>query len=93
MLNFEVAKRSGLRQKGELDILFEVSYPMINAYLGGKSYPRGPNRTHISIALDVLNALIDKGKLPLAEGKDTEGRAKAVKKIRECIVSAKKKQS
>jgi len=89
MIDFEVAKRSGLRQKGELDVLFGVSYPMTNAYLSGKSYPRGANRAHIDLTLQVLARLIEKGSLPLAEGKDMEGRAKAVEKIRGCIDKAK----
>ena len=63
---------------------------MTNAYLSGKSYPRGANRVHIDLALKVLASLLEKGKLPMAEGKDTADRAKVVERIKDCIVSAKK---
>tara|TARA_R110000868_G_C10956626_1_gene768119 strand:- start:4721 stop:4987 length:267 start_codon:yes stop_codon:yes gene_type:complete len=88
-MDFSIAKRSGLRQKGELDSLFGVSYPMINAYLNGKSYPRGANRIHIERALVVLQELITTGKLPFSEDKSSEARLKAVEKMK-AIISAKK---
>lgn len=87
MIDFEIAKRSGLRQKGELDKLFRVSYPMVNAYLSGKSYPRGVNRVRIATVLDVLGKLCDSGKLPLAEGADQANRETAVTKIESCVAS------
>lgn len=85
MIDFSVAKRTQLRQKGELDRLFGVSYPMTNAYLKGKSYPRGANRKHIDLTLTVLAKLLEAGKLPLSEGKSPESRAKAVAKLEEFI--------
>ena len=88
-MDFSIAKRSGLRQKGELDSLFGVSYPMINAYLNGKSYPRGANRIRIERALTVLQGLITAEKLPFSEDKSSEARMKAIDKMK-AIVSAKK---
>ena len=89
MIDFTVAKRTQLRQKGELDRLFGVSYPMTNAYLKGKSYPRGKNRVHIAVTLDVLAELLKSGKLPLSEEKGIEARAKAVTKIHDFVKARK----
>lgn len=85
MIDFSVAKKTQLRQKGELDVIFGVTFPMVNAYLQGKSYPRGANRTHIATVLQVLNKLLESGKLPLAEDKSSEARTAAVNKIKEYI--------
>ena len=90
-MDFDIAKRTQLRQKGELDQLFGVSYPMTNAYLSGKSYPRGANRTHISLALTVLDGLLKNGKLPLPEDKPPESRLKVVEKIKAFIQGQKQK--
>lgn len=87
MIDFKIAKRSGLRQKGELDRLFKVSYPMVNAYLSGKSYPRGANRIRVALVLDVLARLCADNKLPLAEGSDQLARDTAVNKIEGCVGS------
>lgn len=80
-LDFTVAKESGLRQRGELDVLFGVTYPMVNRYLKGKAYPRGKNREHIARVLGTVKALMDKGSLPFTDDKDKEYRTKAVAKI------------
>ena len=85
MIDFAVAKRTKLRQKGELDFLFNVSYAMTNAYLSDRSYPRGKNRKHIMGVVSVLLNLLRAGKLPLAESKDFEARKKAVEKINDFI--------
>jgi len=90
MIDFSIAVQSRLRQKGELDVLFGVSYPMTNAYLNGKSYPRGANRAHIDFTMQILKALIDTGKLPLSPDRDAEQRAKAVLKIKDYIETKKK---
>ena len=90
MIDFEVAKRTQLRQKGELDVLFGVSYPMTNAYLNGKSYPRGANRERIDLTVQVLTKLLTSGKLPLPEDKSPESRAKALVKIREVVEKQKR---
>lgn len=80
-IDFEVARKSGLRQRGELDKVFGVSYPMVNRYLTGKSFPRGKQRRLISEAINVLSSLIEKGTLPFKEDRTEESRATAVEKI------------
>jgi len=81
----ELVKKTGLKTKGELDTLFGVSRLMVIKYMTGKSMPRGSNRARIAKTLQVLNSLVDKGKLPLAPDKDTDARQKAVAKIKDYV--------
>lgn len=85
MIDFSVARKTQLRQKGELDAIFGVTFPMVNAYLQGKSYPRGANRTRITTILNVFTQLLESGKLPLPKEKSPEARVAAVNKIKEYI--------
>lgn len=80
-MDFNIVKLTKLRQKGELETLFEVSRPMVHNYLSGKSIPRGKNRTHIQSTINVLAKLLEAGKLPLSDDRDSESRMKAVEKI------------
>ena len=81
MIDFNNVRKSGLRQRGELDKLFGVSYPMVNRYLTGQSFPRGENRRLINVAVKVIDTLVAQGKLPLPSDRDAEARSKAVDKI------------
>lgn len=85
MIDFNVAKKTQLRQKGELDLIFGVTYAMVNAYLGNRAFPRGKNRTRASVAVGVLNALLEQGKLPFAGDKTPESRAASVLKIKQHV--------
>jgi hypothetical protein len=85
--NIEVLKKSGLRSKGELDVLLNVSYPMVYKYLQG-AQPRTPERRSLFAAIvKVLSALTEQGKLPFPEDKDADARLKAVEKIRTFVQS------
>jgi len=83
---FAVAKKSELRQRGELDQIFGVSYPMVNAYMTGRSLPTR-SKKRVDVALKVIDALLDQGKLPFPEDKDKESRANAVAKIAAHVAS------
>jgi len=87
MISFpvELVKKTGLKTKGELDTLFNVSRLMVHKYMTGKSIPRGANLTRIAKTLTVLDDLVTKEKLPFAEGKPAEDRKKAVGKIRDFV--------
>lgn len=91
MFDFEVVKKTKLKQKGELERLFGVSRPMVNRYMTGKSLPRGKNRAHTRTALNVLSKLLEAGKLPLSEDKDSAARAAAVEKIYSHVVQIRNK--
>jgi hypothetical protein len=77
---FAAARKTELRQRGELDKIFGVTYPMVNAYMTGKSLPTR-SKKRIDTALAVFNTLVEQGKLPFPEGKDKDSRANAVEKI------------
>ena len=65
MLDFNIVRKTNLRQKGELDRLFGVSRTMVNRYMSGESLPRGPNRKHISKTISVMSELLEAGTLPM----------------------------
>jgi predicted transcriptional regulator len=81
MLDFNVVKKTKLRQKGELDRLFGVSRIMVNRYLSGESLPRGANRKHISKTIDVMAELLEAGTLPIDEKTDENVRAQILAEI------------
>ena len=87
LIDFDVVKKSGLRQRTELEELFGVTYAMVNRYMSGKSFPRGDNRRLISKTVHVIEGLLSKGQLPFSEDKDTESRLRAVKKIRAFVAA------
>ena len=87
MLDFQVVKRAGLRQAGELDLLFGVSRAMVGKYLAGISWPRGANRLRAAKVVEVLSALLAENKLPISADKDAEFRRLAVLNIRAIITS------
>lgn len=80
-LDFSVLTKSGLRQKNELQQLFGASRLTVHGYVHGKGKPRGDNAARAAVVLKVLQALVEKGKLPLAATKTAEQRKEAVDKI------------
>lgn len=74
-------RRTGLKQRKELERVLGVSFPTVNGYINGKSYPRGANRRFILNTVKVLNELVDRRKLPLPLEYDEERRAQWVERL------------
>lgn len=81
MYDFSTLKKSGLKIKGELDALLGVSRITIYGYLD-KQIPSAQRAPRVTETLKVLDALIQKGQLPLSKDRTRDDRKKAVEKIR-----------
>ena len=88
MIDFAIARRAALTQKRELERLFKVSYPMVNAYMKDKSYPRGARRVYIEKVLAHVSKLLAEGTLPFSADMDSEDRLKAIDEIVTTVTTA-----
>ena len=81
VIDFSVLKESGLRKKGELELVLGTTRVMVHRYMDGESFPRGVNRRRAALACKAISNLINKGSLPLPDTKTKEERQAAVDKI------------
>lgn len=85
MHDFTILKKTGLKQSGELDRIFNVSRITINKYWhhdGVKPlFVRDSRRKRVERALKLLTILVERGTLPLDKGVSDEERHTFVDKI------------
>jgi hypothetical protein len=76
-MDFSKLAATGLRQKGELEALFNVSRPMVNRYLRNHTAPRGMRADRIESVMAILAVLVERGKLPFPASVDNEVKRRA----------------
>jgi predicted transcriptional regulator len=84
MKNLDVLRKSGLRVRGELDVLLGVSRISVHNYLRGSTTPGVHTAPRIEKVINALSKVIDSGKLPFTPEiiADAERRAAAFSKLR-----------
>lgn len=89
MKNIGVLKRSGLRISGELDVLLGVSRISVHNYIRGKTEPGVHTAPRIEKVLNILEKVIDAGKLPFNPEitRDGDRRKIAFKKLHDYVTS------
>jgi transcriptional regulator with XRE-family HTH domain len=81
---FKVLLKSGISQV-EFARISGVSRLMVNRYAQGKVTPGIRTVAKVTAALNLLDSLVDRGKLPLPEGQERPRRVAAITKIKDYL--------
>jgi len=84
-MNLDVIKASGLRQKGDLDVLLGVNRVVVNYIFSGKRKPNKELEARMKRLSKVVEILLEKQLLPPPS---TDARNKIVSKIKTVLDSS-----